>query len=178
MNELDQALLEGRGRREKTSSYRLGVWVLIPLSAILFEVYVPRIFGYLTYLELSLLVTVYFSLMRRQPIAGALTGMMIGLAQDSLSQHPIGMFGIVKTVVGYCAASVSLRFDVGSGALRFMVTFFFFLFHQFFFWVLAGALLGQTRDFQLPQTIIVAFLNAVVALPLYLMLDRLKAEAR
>lgn len=178
MNELDDSLLEARSRRGKASSFRIAVWILIPLSAILFEVYVPRVLRYLSYLELSLLVTVYFSLMRRQPIAGAFTGMFIGLAQDSLSQHPIGMFGIVKTLVGYFAASVSMRFDVDSSALRFMLAFFFFLFHQFFFWVMSGALLGQAREFQLPQTIIVAFLNSVVAVPLYLMLDRLKAEAR
>jgi hypothetical protein len=42
----------------------------IPLAAILFQVYVPRFFTYLAYLELPLLVTVYFSLMRRSPGAG------------------------------------------------------------------------------------------------------------
>ncbi len=67
---------------------------------------------YLSYLELPLLVTVYFSLMRRSPIAGVLFGAGIGLAQDSLSRSYFGMFGIVKTLVGYFAASVSQRFDV------------------------------------------------------------------
>jgi rod shape-determining protein MreD len=178
MSEIEEGLNAGVRRRGKVSSFRIGVWVVIPLAAILFEVYVPRFLEYLAYLELSLLVTVYFALMRRQPIAGAIIGMLIGLGQDSLSQHPIGMFGIVKTLVGYFAASVSMRFDVDSSALRFMLAFFFFLFHQFFFWVMAGALLGQAREFQLPQTIIVAFLNAVVAVPLFWILDRLKVEAR
>jgi rod shape-determining protein MreD len=116
--------------------------------------------------------------MRRHPVAGAFTGAFIGLAQDSLSQHPMGMFGIVKTLVGYFAASISMRFDVENNALRFILSFFFFLFHQFFFWVLTQALLGQTLDVPIPQSIIFAFLNAVVAVPLYLILDRLKTEER
>ena len=38
-----------------------------------------------------------------------------GLAQDSLSKNPLGMFGIVKTLVGYFAASVGVRLDVEHG---------------------------------------------------------------
>src|ERR1700730_5274550 len=82
-------------------------WVTIlaaPLAAILFQVYVPRFLTYLSYLELPLLVTVYFSLMNRSPVAGVLFGSGIGLAQDSLSNLPLGTFGIVKTLVGYFVA--------------------------------------------------------------------------
>ena len=92
--------------------------------------YVPRFITYLSYLELPLLVTVYFALMRRSPMAGVLFGAGIGLAQDSLSHHPLGMFGIVKTLVGYFAASVSQRFDVENPVLRLVLAFFFFFFHQ------------------------------------------------
>jgi len=86
------------------------------------------------------------------------------------------MFGILKTLVGYFAASISMRFDVDNSALRFILSFFFFLFHQLFFWVLAQGLLGQNLELQVPQSIIFAFLNAVVAIPLYLILDRLRRE--
>src|SRR6266446_10062108 len=72
----------------------------IPLAAILFQVYVPRFLTFLSYLELPLLVTVYFGLMRRSPVAGVLFGAGVGLAQDSLSHNPLGMFGIVKTLGG------------------------------------------------------------------------------
>jgi rod shape-determining protein MreD len=146
----------------------------ISLAAILFQVYVPRFITQLSYLELPLLVTVYFSLMRRSPVAGVLFGAGIGLAQDSLSDHHLGMFGIVKTLVGYFAASVSQRFDVENSAIRFVLAFFFFFFHQFFYWVLSRALLGQTISFDLPETLVLAVLNAVVAIPLFLLLDRLK----
>lgn len=178
MSQFDDTLIPGVSRKSKVSTFRPAVYLLIPLFAILFQVYVPRFIPYLSYLELPLLVTVYFALMRRQPVAGAVIGAAIGLAQDSLSQNPLGMFGIVKTLVGYFAASISMRFDVDNNALRFILSFFFFLFHQFFFWVLARGLLGQSLDFQIPQTIIFGFLNAVVAVPLFLILDKLKTRDR
>src|SRR5262249_50851922 len=81
---------------------------------------------YLSYLELPLLVTVYFALMRRSPVQGVLFGMGIGLAQDSLSKHPLGMFGIVDTLVGYFAASVSQRFEVQNAIVRGVLGFFIF----------------------------------------------------
>lgn len=153
-------------------------WVLLPVIAILFQVYVPRFFGFLSYLELPLLVTVYFSVMRRQPPAGALTGCLIGLAQDALTSLPLGMNGIVKTVVGYAAASISLRFDVENSGLRYLMGFGFFFGHQVLFWALSHTLLGSHDDLRLPQTLIAAFLNGVVALPLYQVFDKLKSEAQ
>ncbi|MCX6625413.1 MAG: rod shape-determining protein MreD, partial [Acidobacteria bacterium] len=161
-------------RRSKASRFRLIVFIIIPLAAILFQVYVPLFFQYLSYLELPLLVTVYFALMRRSPLVGIFVGAAIGLAQDSLSHQPIGMFGIVKTLVGYFAASVSLRFDVDNPVVRLILAFFFFFFHQFFYWILERALLAQQWEFDPQQTLILGLLNAAVALPLFHLLDRLK----
>jgi rod shape-determining protein MreD len=100
--------------------------------------------------------------------------MCIGLAQDSLSNQPLGMFGIVKTLVGYFAASVSQRFEANSPVLRLVLAFFFFFFHQFFYWVLARALLGQAVSFEPIQTLVLAVLNAAVAVPLFHILDKLR----
>ncbi len=72
------------------------------------------------------------------------------------------MFGIVKTLVGYFAASVSMRFDVDNLFIRFMLAFFFFFFHQFFYWVLARALLGQASISIRSRRLSSALLNAVV----------------
>src|ERR1700689_658238 len=118
---------EARTKKDRISKFNVAAMVGIPLAAILFQVYVPQFVKYLAYLELPLLVTVYFSLMRRSPVAGVLIGAGIGLAQDSLyPSHPLGMFGIVNTLVGYFAASVSQRFDVENSALRGVLAFFFF----------------------------------------------------
>jgi len=161
-------------RKKSSLKIRWVAIVAIPLVAILFQVYVPRFFTLMAYLELPLLVTVYFALMRRSPPAGVLFGAAVGLAQDSLSSHPLGMFGLVKTLVGYFAASVSQRFDVDNSVVRLVLSFFFFFFHRFFYWVLARALLGENLSFELQQTLVMAVLNAAVAVPLYHILDKLK----
>jgi rod shape-determining protein MreD len=161
-------------RKARISKFNWLALTGIPLAAILFQVYVPQFVRYLAYLELPLLVTVYFSLMRRSPVAGVFIGAGIGLAQDSLSHHPLGMYGLVKTLVGYFAASVSQRFEVENTAVRMVLAFFFFFFHQFFYWVLSHALLGENFDFEPQQTIVLAALNAAVAAPLYHVLDKLR----
>ena len=162
-------------RRKKVPKFRWVAIIGVPLAAILFQVYVPRFFAYLAYLELPLLVTVYYSLRRRSPPFGVVFGMCIGLAQDSLSNHPLGMFGIAKTLVGYFAASVSQRFEGSSDLLRLVLAFFFFFFHQFFYWLLSRALLGQAISFEPLQTLVLAVLNAAVAVPLFRILDKLDA---
>ncbi len=173
MNDFSETFIEPR-KKDRVSKFNVASIILIPLAAILFQVYVPQFVKYLSYLELPLLVTVYFSLMRRSPVTGVLFGAGIGLAQDSLSSHPLGMFGIVKTLVGYFAASVSQRFNVENSGVRLVLAFFFFFFHQFFYWVLSRALLGEALAFELEQTLVLAVLNALVAVPLYHILDKLK----
>jgi rod shape-determining protein MreD len=177
MSDYGDLLLSESRLRGKATRFRLIALLSVPLLAVLFQVYVPLFFAHLSYLELPLLVTVYFSLMRREPVAGVFYGAGIGLFQDSLSHLPLGMFGIVKTLVGYFAGSVSVRFDVDNPMVRFLLGFFFFFFHQFFYWVLARALLGQTLDFDAVQTLIFGLLNAAVAVPLFHLLDKLAERA-
>ena len=178
MSEISDSILTGTARpRSRFKGLGVLAILIVPLIAILFQVYLPRFFSQLGYLELPLLVTVYFALTRRSPVAGLFFGAGVGLAQDSLSHQPLGMFGIVKTLVGYFAASISMRFDVDNPIIQLVLSFFFFFFHQFFFWVLARALLGQQIDFNAQQTLIFGLVNAIVALPLFMLLDRMKEKA-
>lgn len=176
MSRLESSLAAGLAERSKAARYGPATYLAAPLAAILCQVYLPRFLPALSYLELPLLVTIYFALMRRRPASGAVAGCLIGLAQDALSPQPLGMNGISKTLAGYFAASLSMRFDVEHPALRFLLSFFFFLFHQFFFWALSRGLLGRQVDFPVPQTVIYAFLNAVVAAALFSFLDRFRRE--
>lgn len=170
--------VEGYGdpgrKKDRISKFNVAAIIGIPLAAVLFQFVVPRVISYLSFLELPLLVTVYFSMMRRSPMAGVLFGAGIGLAQDSVSRGYVGMYGIVKTLVGYFAATVSQRFDVENAWARLILSFFFYCFHQFFYWVLKRALIGETMHLDPVQTIVYAALNAVVAVPLFRTLDRLK----
>src|SRR5260221_11896793 len=106
MSEFTERLLTSP-RKDANERFRIIWLIIVPLIAILFQVYIPRYISFLSYLELPLLITVHFALSRRGPIGAVFYGMSIGLAQDSLdySRHPIGMFGIVKTLGGYFAAS-------------------------------------------------------------------------
>jgi rod shape-determining protein MreD len=161
-------------REGRISRFRPWVLVAVPLAAILFQVYVPLFFQFLGFLELPLLVVVYFAVMRRSQVSGLLIGALVGLAQDSLSNNPLGMFGIVKTLVGYFAASIGIRLDVDNTVLRLLLTFFFYIFHQFFYWVLARALLAQQLAFDPQRTLVLGVLNALVGVTLYYFLDKLR----
>jgi rod shape-determining protein MreD len=172
----EHSLLYGQ-RETQISRFKAWVLLLVPLAAILFQVYIPLFFQFLAYLELPLIVTVYFALMRRSPIGGLFVGAFVGLAQDSLSKNPLGMFGITKTIVGYVAASVGLRLDVDHPLIRLILGFFFFVFHQFIFWALSRGLLGQQVAFETQRTLVLGLLNAIVAVSLFHFLDKLKERA-
>jgi len=161
-------------REGQVSRFRAWVMVAVPLAAILFQVYVPLFFQFLGFLEMPLLVVVYFALMRRSQIHGLLVGALVGLAQDSLSKNPLGMYGIVNTLVGYFAASVGIRFNVDNGMIRLLLAFFFFIFHQFFYWVMARALLSQQLGFDIQKIALLGLLNAVVGVSLFHFLDKLR----
>jgi rod shape-determining protein MreD len=164
-------------REGQISRFPAWVMLVVPLAAILFQVYVPLFFEFLSFLEMPLLVVVYFALMRRSQVGGLLLGALVGLAQDSLSKNPLGMLGIVNTLVGYFAASVGLRLDVDHPLIRLLLAFFFFLFHQFFYWLLAHALLGQQVAFEIQRTLVLGLLNAVVGISLFHFLDKLRKAA-
>ena len=174
MNYSDERILLSSQREGQVSRFRTWVMLAVPLAAILFQVYVPLFNQRLGFLEMPMLVVVYFALMKRNQISGLFVGAVVGLAQDSLSKTPLGMFGIVNTLVGYFAASVGMRLDVDHGLIRLMLAFFFYIFHEVFYWVLARALLGQQLTFQLQQTLLLAALNAVVGVTIFHLLDKLR----
>jgi rod shape-determining protein MreD len=171
---MDDRVLLDTERESRISHFRAWVLVLIPLLAILFHFYVPLVFPFLRYLEIPLLITIYFGMMRRSQAGGMFIGMVLGLAEDSLSQNPIGMLGICRTLVGYFSASIALRIDVEHPIIRFVVCFFFFLFDQFMLWVLKRALLESQVAFDYRQALLLGSLNAVVGVALFHFLDRLK----
>jgi rod shape-determining protein MreD len=169
-----ERILLSSQREGQVSRFRFWVMLAIPMAAILFQVYVPLFFPFLSFLEMPLLVIVYFALMRRSQIHGLMVGALVGLAQDSLSKNPLGMFGIVDTLVGYFAASVGVRFDVDNVILRLFLAFFFFVFHQFFYWVMTRALLAQPLLFDIRRTLILGLMNALVGIFLFHFLDKLR----
>jgi len=176
MNETTDRLLQRPSKESWFSRFQVVALAAITLVAIIGKFYLPRLIPNTEWLELPLLLTVYFGLMRRSQLAALFFGAFVGLAEDSLSPAnlPIGMYGITKTLVGYFAASVSLKLNVERRGLRPALCFFFYFFHAFFYWIMRRALLAQIVPFDLQENFVHGILNALVAIPLFAILDRMK----
>lgn len=142
--------------------------------ALVLQAFLPLYFTVAELLELPLLVTLYFGLSRRNPATGLLLGMVLGLLQDAVSRLPLGLYGIAKTVVGYAASSIGARLDVEHPLSRFLLTFAFFYIHQFAFVVTKRLLLAQQEAFLSLRVLEASLVNAVLALLLFPLLDRLR----
>lgn len=161
-------------RESRISHFRAWVLFVVPVLALLYQYWAPLFFVRLAYVESTLLVTIYFAMMRRSQVNGILVGMSMGLAQDALAFTPLGMFGIAKTMIGFFAASIGLRIDVGQPFVRFLAVFVFYFFHQFLYWLLGRALLSQAILFDWQNNAVLGVLNAVVGVALFHFLDKLK----
>ena len=131
----------------------------------------------LVILDLPLIVTLFFAVSRRSPIAGTVTGATIGLLQDVLTSQPIGVNGMAKSVIGYAAASLGSRIDVENTATRAVLTFGFSLVQSVLLYLIERRLLG-IRAFHVLwlHELVRAVVNTLVAVPIYLLLDRAKRQ--
>ena len=156
--------------------FRGGAIVLATILALLIQAFLPVYFVKLGILDLPLLITVYFGLSRRNPSTGLLLGMMIGLLQDSLSGAtiPLGLYGIAKTIIGYFASSIGARLDTEHPAARFALTILFFAVHEGIVTLTRRLLLAQTGAWFSMHLLIAGLINAVVAVFLFMLLDRLR----
>jgi rod shape-determining protein MreD len=147
--------------------------LLVPLASIVVQVMLPRLYGPLVGLDLPLIVTLFFAVSRRSPIAGTITGGAIGLLQDILTNLPIGVNGMAKSVIGYAAASLSSQIDVENMATRALLTFGFSLLQSALLFLIEHWLLG-IGDFQVRwiHALIWGCINTLVAVPLFLVMDR------
>ena len=156
--------------------FRTGAILIATLLALVVQTWTPVHFSKAALLDLPLLVTIYFGLSRRNPSTGLLLGMAIGLAQDSLSGPtvPLGLYGIAKTIIGYLASSIGARLDTEHPAARCALTFAFFVAHQGLIVVTRRILLAQPEPWFNMHLIVAALVNAIVAVFLFLLLDRLR----
>lgn len=150
----------------------IGTLVLVLFLQVFLPLYVPKA----EILDLPLLITVYFGLSRRNPSTGLLLGMTIGLLQDSLSGPtvPLGLYGIAKTIIGYLASSIGARLDTEHPAARLALTAAFFAVHQGLIVLTRRILLAQPEPWFNMHLAIGALVNALVAVFLFLLLDRLR----
>jgi rod shape-determining protein MreD len=78
----------------------------------------PKHLRFFQYIELPLIVTVFFSLMR-SPMLGMLTGLPLGLGSDFIDGGGIyGVGGFSKTLIGYVISTVSVKFPLDNPLAR------------------------------------------------------------
>jgi rod shape-determining protein MreD len=163
-------------RRElEQHSFPPAVALLVPLGAILLQALLPKPFPRLAILDLPLIITIFFAVSRRNPVAGTLTGAAIGLLQDALTAQPIGVNGMAKSVIGFIAASIGVQIDVENLTTRILINFGFFLLNSFLLFLINRRLLGLS-NFHIVWTheLIRAAINTAIALPIFFLLDNTK----
>jgi len=152
------------------------VYALVPLAALVLQAWLPRALGAYTWVDLPLVVTVYFALGRRSPIQGTIMGAAIGLFEDALTHHAIGVNGIAKTVAGFLAASVGVRIDVENHTIRLALNFLLSLLSSALVVFVSRFLLGLELEWRWYTVLYTAVGNSLVAVVLFPVLDRLQSR--
>ncbi|HLW88531.1 MAG TPA: rod shape-determining protein MreD [Terriglobales bacterium] len=165
--------------KEQVEVYRFNpaAAILIPLVALFLQAFIPLRLHFFSIFDLPLLVVIFFAVARRSQVSGMLTGAVIGLLQDSLTHQPIGIYGISMTVVGHGASSLGVKLDVENAGSRFLVTLFFYVVHEVVYFAVARGLVGLTLQWSWPHELGSALANAIVAVPLFALLDKFKQRA-
>jgi rod shape-determining protein MreD len=174
MMETAMHIREKREARVEVHRYRLLVVAVSVFVALVFQAFVHKFGNAASYIELPLLVTVYFGLSRRNPSTGLLLGMIIGLLQDGLSQTPIGFFGISKTVVGYAASLCGARIEVDHFLSRFLACVAAFYLQLGVLALIARLLLLRQTMLWSRQLLIASAVNALLGAILFPLLDRFR----
>ncbi len=165
-------MLVASSRREvQAQSYPALLYVVVPLVAIGLQSFVTLHFARFSILDLPLLVTIYFGIIGRSPIAATFLGTVIGVAQDALTHRPLGVNGIAKAAIGYLAASLGVRIDTENPGTRLLLGFVFTVFHSAVFLLITRRLLGLEVDWSWLHELIRGVVNAVVAVGLFALLD-------
>jgi rod shape-determining protein MreD len=154
--------------------YPILAYALVPLAALVLQAWLPRVMGRFAWFDLPLVVTVYFALDRRSPIQGTIMGAVMGLFEDALSHHAIGVNGIAKTVVGFLAASIGVRVDVENNTIWLVMNFLLSLVSSGIVVFVSRFLLGLDYEWQWYTALFAALGNSIIALVLFPLLDRLQ----
>jgi rod shape-determining protein MreD len=169
------SLLGADSRRDfEIHRYPLLVYALVPLISLVLQAWLPRLTSPYDWFDVPLVVTIYFALGRRDPIQGTLMGAALGLFEDAISHHPIGINGIAKSVVGFLAASVGVRVDVDNFAIRLIFNFVLSLVASAIYLFVTRFLLGLDIEWSWLTELFRAVGNSAIALVLFPVLDRLQ----
>lgn len=164
-------LMAGSRREVEAERYPVAIYVAAPVVAIALQSFVPLHFAQFSILDLPLLVTIYFGITGRNPMATTGLGAVVGLAQDGLTHRPLGVNGIATAVIGYLAGTVGLLVDTDNSLPRLLLGFVFTVLHSAMFLLITQRLLGLAVGWSWLHELIRGVANAVVGVGLFLLLD-------
>jgi rod shape-determining protein MreD len=168
------AIIYTSGEQVEVYRFSIPATILIPLTAIFLQAWLPLRFPFFVNFDLPLLVTIGFATARRSPLAGLVTGGLIGIMQDALTHQPIGLYGISKTVVGFLASSLGIKLDVENIGSRFLLTVLFYSIHEVIYFSIARGLVGLQMAWSWPHEFVSAGSNALLGVLVFMVLDRVK----
>lgn len=169
------SVLSADARRDfEIHRYPLLIYALVPVLAVVLQAWLPRVLGRFAWFDLPLVITVFFGLSRRNPIQGSVLGGVLGIFEDALTGHYIGINGVAKTLVGYLAATVGILVNVENHAVRLFMTFVLSLVGSAAYFFVVRFLLGLSMDTNWGAELYKAIGNSVIALVLFPVLDRTK----
>jgi rod shape-determining protein MreD len=154
-----------------TKSFPLLVYILVPLLALGLQSLLSLHLSRFDLVDLPLLVTIYYAITQREPVSATLAGTVIGIAQDGLTHHPLGVFGISKAVIGYIAASLGVRVDTENHGTRLLVVFSLTMAQTLILWLLQRHMLGQPFAWHGVHEVIRGLVNALIGVVLFALLD-------
>src|SRR5258708_9946028 len=160
---------------EQVEVYRFGIpaTILIPLTAVFLQAWLPLRLPFFSIFDLPLLVTISFAMARRSQVAGIFTAALIGIFQDALTGQPIGLYGIAKTVVGFGVSSLGVKLAVEHARPRVLLTLGFYVVHEIVYFTMRG-LVSLHLEWSWQHELGSAVANAILGVFLYALLDRLK----
>jgi rod shape-determining protein MreD len=152
------------------------------IVALLLQYLLPNYLGFFKYIDLPLIVTVYFGL-QRDALLGMLTGIALGIGGDALIGGVLGVGGFSKTLIGYLVAMASIRLSLENPLARLAVvavasaanTLLYVALYQMLEQPLANAStwgeLGKIIGWK-------ALADTATAIVMFIMLDRIFAEQK
>jgi rod shape-determining protein MreD len=156
--------------------HRYSIWVipLFVVVSVLVQSKLPLWLPRTSWLDLPLIVTIYFGLSYRDSIRGMSIGVVAGLLQDALSHGPIGINGVTKTVVGFFTSSVSGRIEVEHTVIRMTALWFYSVVNLVLFALLEKVFFASRFSWAHYHFVFTPLLNVALGLPLFFLGDRLR----
>jgi rod shape-determining protein MreD len=154
----------------------VALWVTV-FVALLLQIALPLKLPLARLFDFPLLVTIYFAVIRRNKLFAIGLGTGIGLLQDALSNGLIGVFGMAKGLIGYLAASASVKFELDDLFGRLALTATLVPIHALFLKILQRGLLENPPPWQVLDLVSGSLVNVGLGLILFQILDKFRRPA-